>query len=466
MKRLFLVFLPIILVSCVNAPKSRVSLLPIEAPENWKTPIPSGAFQSQNWIPDFNDPQLEAIINEALEHNYNLQAAEARLAAATAGSVAAGSSIWPSINLSGNQNKSRRSAASGIQQTPVSETFGVNARFNWEVDLWGKVRNGYKGDLADIQASQSDYYASRLSIAARVAKAWYAAIEANQQLDLARRTLEAFEQSKQIVEDNFKRGIARALDVRLIRANVASNRSSLEQRLRQRDAAIRNLETLLGRYPSNELNVAKELPNLNGEIPAGLPSELLLRRPDLLAAERRLAGAEQRKAESGKARFPSFSITANRGTSTREFDEILELSDRRVWSQVFNLTQPFFQGRRLQANYKRSIANYELALANYGNLALTAFREVEDALMEQSSFESDYESQKIATDESIAAEELAWEEYGRGLATITTVLDSVRRSISAQRSLIQVSNQRLQSRIDLYLALGGGFDFENSSTEN
>ena len=129
----------------------------------------------------------------------------------------------------------------------------MNARFNWEIDIWGKVRNGYKGDLADIQSSQANYAAARLSIAGRVAQSWYSAIEAKQQFDLAERTQEALESSAVIVEENFKRGIARALDVRLVRANVASNRSTLETRLRNRDTSVRLLETLLGRYPGNEL---------------------------------------------------------------------------------------------------------------------------------------------------------------------------------------------------------------------
>ena len=134
--------------------------------------------------------------------------------------------------------------------------------------------------------------------------------------------------------------------------------------------------------------------------------------------------------------------------------------DRRVWNQSLNIAQTIFQGGRLKSSFKRAKANYETSLANYSSTVLTAFREVENALNNQSSYERDHDLQKIAAEESAAAEQLAWEEYGRGLSTITTALDAVRRNITAQRALIQVSNQRVQSRIDLYLALGGGFDFE------
>jgi len=446
--------------ACISSPKNQNAKLEIGAPSEWKSESVNEAFQPQNWISDFDDPQLVKIIEEAMAYNYDLKAAESRLAASIAGSVSAQSGIWPSLNLTGNSNKSRRSSASGIQQTPTSQTFGLNARLNWEVDLWGKVRNGFRGDMADIEAAEFDYRAARLSLMGRVAKAWYSAVEATQQYELALKILEAFERSAEIVEENFKRGIARALDVRLIRANVAGNAVSVEQRKRTRDAAVRNLETLIGRYPANELAVVSELAILKGAVPAGLPSELLLRRPDVMAAERRLAAAEQRKFESSKARIPSISLTLNRGTSSRELSDVFDVMDRRTWGQVLNLTQPIFRGKQLKANYKRSKAQYEQSLANYSSTVLTAFREVENSLNAQASFRRDLELQRIATEESIEAEELAWEQYERGLADITTALDSVRRSIASRRSLIQVSNQQLQSRIDLYLSLGGGFELE------
>jgi len=451
----------LLFAGCYSPPKNQSSKLTIDTPRSWLSEASTGEFDSQNWINDFQDPQLVTIIEEALAHNYNLKAAEARLASQIAGSRFASSAIWPSLIGSASQNRNKRSRDEGIQLTSqTAETFGLNMRFNWEVDLWGRIRNGYRGDLADIQAAQADYAATRLSIAGRVAQAWYNAIEGTQQYDLAVRTQEALESSAVIVEENFKRGIARALDVRLVRANVASNKSTVEARLRALESSTRILETLLGRYPANEIALAAKIPDVSGSVPAGLPSELLLRRPDVISAERSLAANEQRKFETSKARIPSLSLTLNRGTSTRDLENVFDIIDRRVWSQSLNFSQVWFQGGRLKANFKRAKANYEQSLASYANTVLTAFREVENALSNLRSFDRDYESQKLAAEESAAAETLAWEEYGRGLSTITTALDAVRRNITAQRSFIQVANQRVQARIDLYLALGGGFDLE------
>ena len=216
--------------------------------------------------------------------------------------------------------------------------------------------------------------------------------------------------------------------------------------------------------PNGEMAI--KLPDISGGVPAGVPSELLLRRPDIIAAERTLAANEQRKFETSKARIPSLNISLSRGTNVRDVEDVLDLVDRRVWSQSLTGSMPWFQGGRLRNSFKRAKANYERAIYDYGSAVLTAFREVENALNNQSSYERDYASQKIAAEESAAAEELAWEEYGRGLTTITTALDAVRRNITAQRSFIQVSNQRVQSRIDLYLALGGGFNAETESDSN
>ena len=584
---LALIAVAVFFSGCMSAPKNQSDKLEVNFPSAWRSAEVQGDFQSQNWLSDFNDPILVAIIEEALAYNQNLKAAEARLRASIAGSRFASSNVLPSLNGTASKNRNKRSPASGIQQTPTSETHGINPRFNWEIDIWGKVRNGYKGDLADIQSAKATYDATRLSIAGRVAQSWYNAVEAQLQYDLAVRTQAALESSALIVEENFKRGIARALDVRLVRANVASNQSTLEARLRQKNSSARLLETLLGRYPANELmaigqlitkeevqayndrvdeeiavlrnelsareseaidklrraqlskvpkdiradmveaietpesrrtevhkyllskyeeiagvdleraeksdkklrgyrndmrrrislkvaqkkpipngDMAIKLPDISGGIPAGVPSELLLRRPDIIAAERTLAANEQRKFETSKARIPSLNISLSRGTNVRNVEDLLDLVDRRVWSQGITGSMPFFQGGRLRNNFKRGKANYERAIYDYGSTVLTAFREVENALNNQSSFERDYVSQKIAAEESAAAEELAWEEYGRGLTTITTALDAVRRNITAQRSFLQVSNQRVQSRIDLYLALGGGFDVDTDADSN
>ncbi len=446
------------LSGCYTSPASKIDALEAEVPTAWATALESeNAFDSESWVSDFNDPRLQAILEEALEYNFDLRVAAARMDVSLANSRAGRSEVWPTLNLSGSGSKSRQNGADGTLRTPTNENYRLNGRVTWEIDIWGKVRNGYRADLADAESAVANFEAARLSLMGRVAKAWYTAVEANQQFELERRILDALTQSSRIVEENFSSGIARALDVRLIRANLASSQSSLESRRRNRDAAIRNLETLLGRYPKNELDVVSTFPDLKSTVPSGLPSELLLRRPDVVSAERNLAAVEQREFETSKARLPSLDLNFSRGTSVKEVDDIFNFMEDRIWSQSLSVAQTLFQGGRLKANYRRAKAQHEQAVASYSVTVLTAFREVENALSNQDSFARDYEALKVAAFESVEAEKLAWEEYSSGLTTITTVLDSIRRSINSQRSYIQVANRRIQSRIDLYLALGGGF---------
>ena len=199
------------------------------------------------------------------------------------------------------------------------------------------------------------------------------------QVDLAEETVRSFEANLGTVEQRFRAGITRALDLRLTRANVANAQSNLASRRRQRDVAVRGLEVLLGRYPSYDLGISVALPVIGKRIPAGLPSGLVSRRPDILAAEKRLAAAEQRVGEAKKARLPAIRLTSSGGTSTDEFGELLN-TDFKVWSLASGITQPIFQGRRLKANMKRSQAEHERAWATYSQQVLTAFREVETAL--------------------------------------------------------------------------------------
>ena len=181
-----------------------------------------------------------------------------------------------------------------------------------------------------------------------------------------------------------------------------------------------------------------------------------MRRPDLIAAERRLAADATLVKATKKARLPGIVLTGSGGTSSRELGDVFN-EDFKVWSLNYNLGMPIFQGGRLLALEKRIIAIYEQSLANFAQTALIAYSEVESALIDQDSLRRDEEAQQLAVIEYTAAEELAWEQYNRGLVDIITVLESQRRLFNAQRALIQVANQRIQSRIDLYLALGGGF---------
>ncbi len=440
-----------VLSGCVQPPPKGKDVLEVPVPQQWSTDGVSVAAP-QNWVADFGDNQLEGLIEEALDGNFQLQAGLARLDQAIALARIEGADRWPSLNINGSAQRS-----TSLMNRNASNSFSLNGAVNWELDLWGRVRAQVRGAEASLLAAESDYAASRLSLANRIAQAWFAAIEARKQEALSEETVASFEANLQTVEERFRRGLSPALDLRLTRANVAGARATLSQQRRIADAAVRGLEALLGRYPSGKLVAAEDLPDLNSAIPVGVPADLLIRRPDIVSSFQRLVASDAGFIESKRARLPSINLTGRYGWSSDELDNLLQ-DGFDVWSLIGNLTAPIFQGGRISANIDRSEARRAEAVANYQNTVLIAFREVEAALGGEALLKEQLAAVSASADESAGAQELAEERYGRGLVNIITVLESQRRAFNAKSAMLRVQNSLLQNRLDLYLALGGGFE--------
>jgi NodT family efflux transporter outer membrane factor (OMF) lipoprotein len=455
-KRAALSLAALSLAGCVQVAPPQAADLPVEVPRQWSagsvgvaaTPIDTG------WLEAFGDTELTALVQEALAGNLELRAALARLDQARALARIEGAGRWPDLSMGGS---ARRAMANNLADPPLrsrSDRFGIEAVASWELDLWGRVRAQALAADADALAAEADLAAFRLSLGSRVAQAWFSAIEARQQEQLALETLVSFESNLTTVEERFERGLSPALDVRLTRANVANARSTHAREQRLADLATRQLEVLLGRYPAGAIAVGEGLPQLRQTVPAGLPSDLLLRRPDLLATAQRLMAAEARTIESRRALLPAIRLTGSYGRASGELEDLLKDSFD-VWSLIGNLTAPVFQGGRLRANVARADARMAELAASYQQTVLTAFREVESALAGEAFLRAQLESVKAAAEESTGAQRLAEERYERGLTDIITVLESQRRAFTTRSAVITVQNQLLQNRLSLYLALGG-----------
>lgn len=429
---------------------------------NWTTTtaIYSGPTSPDGWLKDIPSGELKKRVHEAIKHNHDLKAAAARMRAARARSVIEGADRFPQI--SADHDASRALSVDQENMRQRANDFSLALNLSWEIDLWGRLRDSANAAGLEANAAEADYRAARLSLAANTAKSWCNAIETELQLRLARETLTSFKNNLDVIQRAFDAGIDdaggdNALDLRLARANVATAENQLALAGRNRDRAARSLETLLGRYPANTAKIAKSLPKMRRGVPAGLPSELLLRRPDLIAAERRLAARGLRVTAAKKAFLPSFTLTARGGTSAQQFSDLLS-ADRLIASIAAGLAQPVTQGKRLKGNLALTQAERDEAIQSYAQSTLDAFREVETTLAAERYLASQESALISATEESDAAEELATDQYGRGLVDIITVLDSQRRAFDSKRSLIAIRNERLQNRLDLYLALGGDFD--------
>jgi len=427
-------------------------------PGHWTASGATSFSTPQAWLDDFDAPQLHALVAEALENNVDLRIAATRLSQSIAEARITGADLLPAagLGLSGTRQKINNfgpQSTGGIR----FENYDLGLNLSWEIDLWGRLRNQTSAALAEVEASQSELYGARLSLAAQVTKSWFNYLAARHQVELAGKIADAYRENLKSLELRFQLGLSDALDLRRIRTQTATAEADLETRRRALDQTARSLEVLLGRYPSADLEATADLPSLPKEVPAGLPADLLYRRPDLIASERRLAAADRSLLAARKELLPKISLTTTGGTSSQEFQSLLDRNFS-VWSLGANLAQPLFQGGRIRANIDRSMSLLEQAAAAYHNAALQAFLEVETTLAAESYLLKEYEKASLAADEATASESLAWERYRNGTTGFLNALDAQRTAASAQSRLIAIRNLLLQNRVDLYLALGGTFD--------
>lgn len=440
------------------AHREEATTLPIvELPANWSAKSIKKANRTDltnNWIASFKDKQLAALVDEALLANPTLQIAAARMVQALNESQIAGAERLPNAGAGFQAQRQRTNSTFGYNYL---NNYNLNVNLSWEIDLWGRLGNKQKAARASAKASNNDYKAAQLSLAAQVTKAWFNLKEATGQTQQARKTMRSYQNNLQTLETRFETGLSTSLELLQTRTELANAAAALKARQRLQEQATRTLEVLLGRYPMAELKTLSNLPELEGPIPAGLPAQLLERRPDLIAARERVLAAEQNVRASRKEWLPRLSLTSSIGTASSEFENLLE-RDFGIGNVIGNLTQPLFQGGRIRANVDRSKSLQEQAQANYHNIALRAFLEVENALASEHYLNQESHRLSQANKEAIAAEALAWERYRNGTLDFINVLNTQRAAASSRSRQLGIQNQLLQNRIDCLLALGGSLN--------
>ena len=416
-----------------------------------------------SWWQDLGDSTLARVIEEGLTGNHDLAAATHRIDMVVAQARIVGAASQPQVAVSADGNRSRRNFIGFPIGPAVGGVVAASLLVSWEVDLWGRMRAGQKAALADVGAAQADLAGAHLSLAAQIAHLYFAVIEGQHQLDLAASTVTSQERSARQIEDRYNRGLRTSLDLRLARSSAASARAAAVARRVQLDGSTRQLEILLGRYPAATFSAARDLPQIAAPVPVGLPAELLARRPDLAAGERRLTAAELRIDEARRSLLPRISLTASGGRSSEALGDLLD-GDYSVWNLVTNISQPLLQGGRLRAQVELASSHAEATRAEYAAVALRAFAEVESTLAREAALVEQQIAMQVAVDEAGAAERLADERYARGLSDYIALLESQRRAFEARSQLLSIRRQRLDARIDLYVALGGGFGVPESSS--
>lgn len=471
--RLPAVILPLltVLLTGCRTPVREVQA-PVDLPTAWQAAQTEAGEPGVDWWATFGDTNLTAAIQEALARNHDLEAAVARLDLAMAEARIVGADLSPQIGAGFNAARSQQNfiglpipgGGGGVLKSR-STSYGLNVNLSWELDLWGRIRAGHRAALSQVMASRADLAGVAHSLAAQTAKSWLAVTESRQQIELAEATVRSYGETSGLVRERYERGLRSPLDLRLAQANLAAAEALLSERRNVHSRLVRQLEILLGRYPSASLATGTTLPEVPPATPAGLPAELLSRRPDLAAAEQRLRATDHQVIQAKAALLPRISLTASDGTTAKEVTDLLSTGFH-VWSIAGNVAQPILQGGRLRAGVKRAEAQSRQALAVYESAVLRALGEVETALAAEQFLAQREADLHRAVEQSRAAMFLADERYRSGLENFTTVLETQRRVLDTETQLATVRRQRLEARIDLHLALGGGFEPAKTAPKN
>lgn len=444
-----------------KAPDSSIGAVSATAPGNWSATKQAKSGVDTDWVKRFGDSRLTSVVNEALKSNDDMRIAAERVKRAGEAARVASALSQPQASFTTDGNK-RKSRFIGFPfgGSVTSKSYGVDLNVDWEPDIWGRARAGKSAAIAEWQAGGLEYRAARASLAAQVCKAWFAIAEANEQVALSKEALAIRKKTETSVRDRFERDMraegGSASQLRLAQTDVASAKADVSAKQGNLETARRQLELLVGRYPAGKMAGRASLPRVPSSPPAGLPSELLLRRPDIMAAERRYSSTSKRIKEAKLALYPSFKITGSTGTTTDAISNIIN-SNFGVWSIGANLFYPILTGGRIRSEVRVRSSTKREALASLHKTVLNAFGEVEQTLANERWFQRREreirEARDLARDAATAAED----DYRDGNGDVLTLFVAQSRKIQLESQYASLRRLRLANRVDLHLALGGGF---------
>ncbi len=433
--------------------EDKMAALTAFTPQSWAQNVDKAQVENAreiDWLEVFNDDMLNGLVQQALVNNFDLISAAANVDRANALALQAGAQAKPQVNLS------FASARSGVGNTASFDSSGQNlaAQASWEADLWGKIAAGKQAAVASAQAAAADYKFAQHSLAASTSKAYFIAIEAGRQAAILTDILSALEKTLNIVTLQYENGLASAQDLALTKSDLANTREQLITLKASEREALRALEVLTGQYPKAELIVSSSLPELPKMPPPGLPSEVLERRPDIIASERRVAAAFNSLKQAKAAKLPSLSLTGAITGASNDLTNILKPANI-AWQIAGNLLVPVFDGGIRESQIDIATAEQNQALAAYAQSALTAFNEVETNLDLATTLVQRQNELQTALSEAKKAYRIAQLRHEEGEIALVDLLTVQQRVLSANSNLVSVERLALEQRINLYLALGG-----------
>lgn len=498
--------LPLLLAGCVTGPGYKRPSLNV--PNAYKSAMTGEETQptlGQDWWRIFEDPELDALMKEALEANEDLKAAIARVAQSRASAASVRSSFFPVVTMnpsatrsgtpdadtssdstdklsdaastlsqvarivqqvnalssgtatSGTTGSAMQTSTTDVSVETTSNSFRVPFDLSYEIDVWGKLRRSYEAAKAQMQASVCDLEVVRQTLLADLAQNYFTVRSLDAQDEIISRNMALYEEQADLTQKQFKAGLAGETNYLQAKVQLESTRAQLVDVRRQRADLEHAIAVLLGRPPVEFTLEVRPLDVVPPVVPAGLPSDLLKRRPDLAEAEQNLIAA---CAEIGIAKaefFPTLKLTGSAGFQSAELKDALDWRNR-IWSIGPSISLPIFEGGKLRANLRKAKARYDELLATYRKTLLTAFVDVEDSLTDLHMRTDVAEAESNAVTAAREYLRLTQIQYQTGTVDYLNMIDAEKTLLSNELSEVQTLNQRMISTVLLVKALGGGWE--------
>ena len=456
-KRPIALLVSLLLTGCSLAPDYQRPAAPI--PVNYETKTSPAAVQATDWQQVFTDPALKKLIDTALQNNRDLRVAVLNVEAYQAQYRIQRAAQLPDITATGYQARQRipgtySGGASAISNTD-SATVGISA---YELDMFGRVQSLKDQALEKYLAQEETQRSTQLSLIANVATAYMTLLADHDLLRLAEQTAKSYEQSYQLIEQRYEAGISSSLDVSQSRSNLESVRSSLAQYRRQVALDQNALRLLLGTdIPAGLSNGLPEQDlTLLTSLGADMPSSLLTRRPDILAAEHALKAANANIGAARAAFFPSISLTANAGSMSSSLNKLFD-GGSGTWLFQPSINLPIFDFGSREAQLDVAKVQEKIEVATYEKAIQTAFKEVSDGLVAQDGYREQLQAQQALVDANKTYYQLAQSRYEKGVDSYLTLLDAQRSLFTAEQGLVSTRLALLSNRVSLFKAVGGGW---------
>ncbi len=428
-----------------------------------------GAVDDKWWL-RFGDPLLTLYVERAVESSPAVLQAVARMEQAGAAARIARADLFPQLSVGLDASRSRQNLAGsgfgnllpggggedGVPTSFINDNYQLTGRVAWDIDLWGRIGAQSAAARAEFLASSENLRATRQSVAAEVARSYFDVVTATNQVAVSEELVDAIAEIARQIDNRAEVGVAAPNDRTLSIANLGQARAGLAQQREGLQRITRGFDQLIRAYPDGTVATASELPPVPPPPPAGLPAELLLRRPDIRAAEWQLRAAGFRLDAAQRSFLPGISLTGNAGTSSNALENLLD-GDFLIWTIAGSILQPIFQGGRLRAQAEQAEGVRAEAIAAYTETVLQALTEVETALAVEAELLARQEALAIAAKAGRASVEISFNRYRAGLDPFVTVLESQQSALDANAAYLDALSARLDNRVTLHLALGGGF---------